>query len=616
MLQKTKLYAYSILSLFLIIHFSNNLFAQASLAAEDIINDVVIQYKGRKEAFTVVRDARDKNQWYYIQNAPRITEYTESSDTIPEISLVRYQKKDIQTQKIYEGGILQFGATLQLPAEIISLIKSELISKYKQKNDIRLSALPIKSATVAMYTPLGSNTTENSKLLTTANWGNGIAPTFSSQKMAFAVELSSLGTDVLEALVNGNTGIPIAIIYTYNGLTPKAGFKITVDWEQTFSYYSRADDFRANASYFGLFGASYEQTSQEMYTTLLQNKCIEVEIFTGESLTMNDIEKYLQPILSRINSEMLSNFTPPLTIEPAVANAPTSNGKFFSAGYSVGMKSGSQNKRGKEVFDFNVQQVIERKTIAGGFIGIGNYSESIKKKVVVFANEGPLKTAYILLPSVFSKDDAIKMGVTDITMECQVEGNGKKYGSVARWKASDEKWTADGTTRQDFMLIPLGQFLSVENDITKIKVTNKVTINSENKVIKYSESIEPNDGGFLIGTINKAGYEILTIDPTDISYKKLSSTSNILELQLKIQVGQEIIRKTYKPYRNSDGTFRIPDTDKIIITKQNEGQTYSISIVMNLDNGATKSWKFNGLNNGLPEKFQGGTISLEDFDFN
>jgi hypothetical protein len=591
-------------------------FAQASLAAEDVINDIVIQYQGKKEAFTVVRDARDRNQWYYVQNAPRITESSDGTDVVPDLSLVRYQKKDNNTQQIYEGGLLQFSATLQLPSEVIDLLKANLTQNHSQNTTIRLTALPIKSATVAMYTPIGNGGTANSKLLTTSDWGNGIAPTFSSQKMAFTVELTNLGTDVLEALVNGNTGIPVAVTYTYNGLTPKAGFKISIDWDQTYSYYSRDEKIRASASYFGWFGASYERNSQQIFSDLQQNKCIKVDIFAGENLTMADVEKYLQPILARINQEILSNFTPPPAIDPAIASSPTNNGSFFSAGYSVAMKDVRSTKHGTEVMDFSVQQVIERKTIAGGFIGIGKYSKNVKDKVVQFATDGPLKTAYILLPNVFSKADAQAMGISDITMECEISGSGRKYSSVSRWRTSDEQWTADGKTKQEFMLIPLGQFLATDNDLSKLNVINRIVINSDNKVIKYEEVVRPNDGGFLIGTINKAGYEILTIDPSDIDYKRLNASAKTTDIQMKIQIGQDMIRKAYKPFRMSDGSYVAPSLDKIIIFRQGNAQNYSINIIQNRDDGSTKSWKYNGVNTGLPAKFQGGLISLEEVDFN
>ncbi len=46
--------------------------AQASLAAEDIAQDVKVKIDGVEETFTVVRDALQRNQWYYMPNSPRL----------------------------------------------------------------------------------------------------------------------------------------------------------------------------------------------------------------------------------------------------------------------------------------------------------------------------------------------------------------------------------------------------------------------------------------------------------------------------------------------------------------------------------------------------------------
>jgi hypothetical protein len=63
--------------------------AQASLAAEDIIDEVPVKIGNAVEKFTVIRDAIQTDQWYYVPDQPRIAERVMSSgQREPEFALV------------------------------------------------------------------------------------------------------------------------------------------------------------------------------------------------------------------------------------------------------------------------------------------------------------------------------------------------------------------------------------------------------------------------------------------------------------------------------------------------------------------------------------------------
>ena len=188
------------------------IYGQASLAAEDIIDDVAIDINGEKLLFTVIRDANQKEQWYYAPARATLYERAVNGKKEPEFTLIKYQFPDpTDRQKLLEGGIMQFALTLGIPPEA----KEQLVGAIAKlvdtgKDKIRLAALPFKDASVHLYTPGGD-------LITSEKLGDGIAPTLANQKMVFAIQFTRLGADIYDALVNGNTGLAVAVSFTYYG---------------------------------------------------------------------------------------------------------------------------------------------------------------------------------------------------------------------------------------------------------------------------------------------------------------------------------------------------------------------------------------------------------------
>src|ERR1043165_4978880 len=73
---------------------TTRIYAQASLLTEDIIDDIKVKPGGdEKKAYTVtvVRDAFQREQWYYVPNAPRLVERIINGKRYPEFALVKYQ---------------------------------------------------------------------------------------------------------------------------------------------------------------------------------------------------------------------------------------------------------------------------------------------------------------------------------------------------------------------------------------------------------------------------------------------------------------------------------------------------------------------------------------------
>jgi hypothetical protein len=188
-----------------------------------------------------------------------------------------------------------------------------------------------------------------------------------------------MSSQVFSALVTGQTGLPITVDFSFYALTPVVGFIVTIDWGQIFRHYSGDERFRAAAPYLGFFGAPDEGSAKQIREDLINNKDIKVEVIGGNNLKMEDLDKLLQPILARINAELIEAIKPPLLVEPDVAAGPSA-GSWGLAGYSAVMKSADKVKTGYETWDMRFKSIVERRTIAkriywSGRIS-GGYSEA------------------------------------------------------------------------------------------------------------------------------------------------------------------------------------------------------------------------------------------------
>ena len=240
-------------------------YAQASLASEDIIEEVIVRIGDVDHRFTVIRDALVKEQWYYAPDQPRLSERLMSSGKRePEFTLVRYQFKDpANPEALAEGGFMQFAITLGLPPEAQPQMKAAIAKHANvQPETIRLAALPFKDATVHLYIP------KSGLLVASEHVGPGIAPTFATQKMTFAIPLSKIGSDVYDTIANGTTGLAAGVEFTYTGLTPPTGFTVEVDWDMAHTFFSKDEKARAEVSVMGFFGGKASGDRNKLVETL------------------------------------------------------------------------------------------------------------------------------------------------------------------------------------------------------------------------------------------------------------------------------------------------------------------------------------------------------------
>ncbi len=561
--------------------FSVQVSSTASLAAENRIDDIVVKVNGVEESYTVVRDAQNELQWYTIPGSVNAYTRTINGVTEPDFALIRYQFKDPDNaQAMLEGGLLQFAATTAISPEAQTQLKAAITAKVGKNKAIRISPIPFNEANVNIYSP-GSG-----KLIAGAAQGAGIAP-LHGKKMVFSIPMTKVGADVYEELVNGNTGIPVVIDYSFNGLTPPAGFRVEVDWDQTYKHYSKDQKFAAKASYMGLVGGSTNIDKQKIRETLLKEKCINVLVTEGESYSKEDIDKYLEPILSRINKEIMAEFAPPEKVIPAKSRGTSASGKYFSAAYSSSIKDISQVKKGTEIIDFTVRKHQVRKSVVSGFIGIGRYSKEIKERLVSIVPLGPWQSAFFLLPNVGGSSE---LGITQVDLEIGLSDNEQvRQSQVVVW-TPDGGWKDRNGKLRTVLSFALMGLTASGFDVTKAKFKTKAQITLKREVLTVNQTMSVFDGETAIRTPLTA-VDVVAVDGSLLSWNRIDNVSNLAAVNVKLQSGDRVFSGRLKPWR-IDGNWTEPSPFYWLIPKGEQPVTASINYLYN--NGKRKNWVDNG----------------------
>ena len=565
--------------------------SQASLAAEDIIDEVPVKLGNVTDRFTVIRDALRPEQWYYAPSQPRLSERVMSNgQREPEFALVRYQFKDpADPEKLAEGGFLQFAMTLALPPEAIPQLKAAIAAQTKVKPEtIRLAALPFKTATANLYVP------KSGLLIASEPVGPGIAPTFSTQKMAYSMSLSKIGSDVYDTLSNGTTGLAAGIEFTYTGLTPPVGFTVTVDWDSAYTFYSKDEKIRAQVGIGSWLGAKAQIDRNKLVETLKQNKVIEID----EIDNPDNGAKYLELILSRINSELLEQMKPPDKVPEAAAGDPNPDksildrltGKFTAqGGYSVAIKDRKIVKKGKEKVTFRSRHLQERKTIAAGFVGIGSYPEEMRRRLVTVVPPGPWKSAFFLLPNV---GDAQEIGISQVDLELRLrKGNDTHSTQVAVWKPANG-WTGiGGAAPRSLVAFGLMDLYQKDPTLANVKFETVTQITLKNDVLRVTDTMPVDDQRAIVTPLSAV--KVLRLDTTSLSWAGLEPTSKLVSATVSVRAGDRSFNTLVKP-RLLDSKLAPPAPVTWIMPRAVPSVTATITFRMS--DGSTINWARNGQN--------------------
>jgi hypothetical protein len=359
-----------------------------SLAAADQYI-VTVDTANGKESFTVIRDGRIGEQFYYVPIKPTIASEKVDGKTLPVFQLLSYQTKD------GDGGILQMSMVTGVPQETADKIKSKLSRLKVPAGKVpRLSPRAIKNAELTLY-ELGG------QMLDQAAPKPGIAPIFGTQHYPFMLKLKSLGADVIKALCTKQGGLPVLITYTFQGMTPKAGFEVEVNWDACYEHFSTNTEVAAEVAknaISGVLGLDIATLREKFVSEGL----IEIKSLTGQAADAKLLDDLMIPVLNLITKELFEQLHAPVSIPPAEAEklkedeaksemaatvqsvtegAMKALGRFFKAGAKVdfALKDIKKVKKGKFSYKFDRQSIIDCTTSYGGLLGIGGYSKDIQE---------------------------------------------------------------------------------------------------------------------------------------------------------------------------------------------------------------------------------------------
>lgn len=401
-----------------------NVLLAASGLASSVRHDVEITVDKVKENITCIQDAKDKNQWYYLPNRPRLVENQKKE---PTFMMVKYQESD-RSGIAESGGLIQAAFSLSLPPKGLEQLAKELgkVLKVNHKT-LKIAPLDIKSSLISVYSlngeQMGSEETKPA-----------LGPTLTNAAIPLQMRLHKDGAPVAEALLEGTGGIQVLFNLEYDALTPECSIKVTADWDQMHDHFST--NTKAVVSYSGLFYSGSAQTNiQTARNTLEQNKCIKIETIGGAALSDEEITKTIEPIIEQLNKKFFDMKAPDKISSAKADDAKPGSGKKFTGGVSFALKTEKERLKGTYTFDLRKRHIVTKSTTVGGVIGLSDYSEAIRNKAIVTVDPTYWKSAFYRMPPVSS---ALK-DVDQITLTVNIQYDGTQADGTEQQLAF---WTA------------------------------------------------------------------------------------------------------------------------------------------------------------------------------
>ncbi|MDD3667053.1 MAG: hypothetical protein PHQ65_17465, partial [Bacteroidales bacterium] len=183
-------------------------------AAARIIKNVRVSVDGKKQYFNLFQSPVDKSIWYCGQTKPSVLTREIEGQEIPEISLIRFQKKDVKNpQTLIEGAHFRMYLSLGPADEVLETLKKRIPDAGSGK-PVVLSPVPFAALQLYFHKPDGKLVKLDAEPL------SGLSSQHSSQNVAFSTVLQTLDTDLLDALLRGNTGAKYKLFYNYQYVDP------------------------------------------------------------------------------------------------------------------------------------------------------------------------------------------------------------------------------------------------------------------------------------------------------------------------------------------------------------------------------------------------------------
>ena len=273
----------------------------------------------------------------------------------------------------------------------------------------------------------------------------------------------------------------------------------------------------------------------------------------------------LQPIVKRLNDTLLNDAQPPQKIDPSSAGAPSTQGYFGGAGYSVTVKDVKYVLKGKETWDFRFSSIVERGGVADGNVGLKGYPKEVRDSLITSVKAGDWDKVYFSTPNA--------PGVDSADLKVQLKDGAKVVAErYLKWSDRTGWINTQGNQALNGFWVSL---LGMEGfDRTKATWETSYTFSRGPYSVKSSATIPlEGEAGGLIAPVDlvrhiTVGAGALTFDGSD--------SSQPVSVDVRLTDGVQEAKQTFTR-TNKNGVFGVtPDLDWIVPT-QRGGTNTSVS---------------------------------------
>ncbi|QCX37960.1 hypothetical protein FF125_05750 [Aureibaculum algae] len=583
----------------LIFSASNTLQSQASLAAENRIDDLVVTTDdGEKKTYSVFRDAEQTDQYYYVPNEARVTTTKDKKGKeFPDLTLLRYQYDPSDGGPTQQGGIIQGTMTMAAEPEVIETMKKYILKKAPKAGTIKLAPIPLEKCDFEIRTEKGlflGNPETN-----TAFQG----PLIANQKMGFSLSLNELGAAVISELATGKGGVLISVSIKYRGLTPPCGYNITGKWESVYEYYQKQTKLEGGLS-LGPIKLGGSKTKEEIIEDLNETsgvkveriKCPSPENATGNSTDESLEDEHFQRLKDKIENEVLSKeyktkearltelqslyeSTDDEGIKKKLMDEITMGEKSLKAGYQNSVKDIKNMKKGTISYDSRTQYLESRETTFFGLIGFSKFNmteEELKENGHIIDINANDTFPYI---AIGLQDINLNFDLRSLALDISYTNSEGDTNSLAcRW-TPEKKWRNFEGASIDYLRFNLIGEKDIERR-NEPKFNIKLQVNSKllngdfiiEKEVQLEKGKKNMDG---IGQITKQ----LSIDGSSLSFHKITGDNSDLDLaEVTLKIGDLIIKKAIKPYVQN-GVYGEPKPIVLLVPKDETSISSEVNFI-------------------------------------
>jgi hypothetical protein len=404
--------------------------------------------------------------------------------------------------------------------------------------------------------------------------GTGVAGTFASSEQIFTLHLTKKGADALATQLTDGNGIGVQYTLKYLGQTPKAGFKVKVNYTQLAHHLSTNEKWKARSGlWFDFFSATATHDRQEVLNELEGSKCLEVEIIEGSNLKKEDIFKQLDPILARIQKELEFTFAPPPPVPAAQVADPEAFGRGLGVGYSRVVKDVTTKKRGEEVISFAARSLVEKTHIVGGFASLRPFPKAVRDECVILVKPGPWASSYFLLPAI-----GADLGVRSATVTVALmKGDEELVTDTATWEPANGVGHWTNTRGRAIRHLVFGLIASGLRGKADLKDKNvhyavSLTLTTADQDATVRRKVPVFDGSLPLPNLSRGLFDVVTINPAALSFRQVDPKdpdATATAVHVALQAGSASLRKAITPYVENGRT--VPPRPLVFLVPKAEG---------------------------------------------